>query len=197
MFSTTLQVYGAHIAALYVRSQSLRTSVSSLAHHFLKVDDKSYKLQGPSGPGYELTFSTTAVLEYLLSLTPTRSLATSFEAITKQEQALVDRLLTFLLSQESRGVHIVGQSNTDPTRAPTISFVVHGDRPIASKAVVAAFDKKGGIGIRYGHFYAYSLVDELQPKLDVDDAVVRVSLVHYNTVEEVDRIIEILKEVLA
>jgi selenocysteine lyase/cysteine desulfurase len=40
-------------------------------------------------------------------------------------------------------------------------------------------------------------VDELRPKLDVDDGVVRISLVHYNTVEEVERIIEILKEALA
>ena len=53
------------------------------------------------------------------------------------------------------------------------------------------------VGIRYGHFYAYTLVDTLQPKLDVDDGVVRISLVHYNTVEEVKRIISILEEVLA
>jgi selenocysteine lyase/cysteine desulfurase len=53
------------------------------------------------------------------------------------------------------------------------------------------------IGIRYGHFYAYSLVDNLRPKLDVDDGVVRISLVHYNTVEEVEKIVDVLKEVLA
>ena len=33
--------------------------------------------------------------------------------------------------------------------------------------------------------------------LDVDDAIVRISLVHYNTVEEVQKIIAILDEVLA
>lgn len=53
------------------------------------------------------------------------------------------------------------------------------------------------IGIRYGHFYAFTLVDHLQPKIDVDDAVVRISLVHYNTVKEVERIIEIMEEALA
>ena len=53
------------------------------------------------------------------------------------------------------------------------------------------------IGVRYGHFYAYTLVDSLSPKIDVDDAVVRISLVHYNTVEEVQKIIEIMEEVLA
>lgn len=53
------------------------------------------------------------------------------------------------------------------------------------------------MGIRYGHFYAFTLVDELSPKIDPADGVVRISLVHYNTVEEVNRIIDILKEVLA
>ncbi len=42
------------------------------------------------------------------------------------------------------------------------------------------------VGIRqYGHFYAYTLVDTLEPKVDVNDDVVRISLVHYKTVEEV------------
>ena len=53
------------------------------------------------------------------------------------------------------------------------------------------------IGIRYGHFYAYTLMEHLEPKLDLEDGVVRISLVHYNTVEEVQTIIEILEEVLA
>ena len=40
-------------------------------------------------------------------------------------------------------------------------------------------------------------MDELDPKIDVNDGVVRVSLVHYNTVDEVDRIIDVLRGVLA
>jgi len=99
-------------------------------------------------------------------------------------------------AQKERGVRIVGEETVDLNRVPTISFVVVGQRAIKSRAIVEVFDKKGGIGIRYGHFYAYTLVDELRPKLDIDDAVVRISLVHYNTVEEVHKIIDILKEIL-
>jgi selenocysteine lyase/cysteine desulfurase len=40
-------------------------------------------------------------------------------------------------------------------------------------------------------------VSNLSPKLDVEDGVVRISLVHYNTVEEVMKIVDTLKEVLA
>ena len=52
------------------------------------------------------------------------------------------------------------------------------------------------IGARYGHCYAYDLIDNLSPKLDIDDGVVRISLVHYNTVEEVELIIQEIEKVL-
>ena len=52
------------------------------------------------------------------------------------------------------------------------------------------------IGIRWGHFYAYSLVAALPTERDADDGVVRISLVHYNTVAEVARIVAVLAEVL-
>jgi selenocysteine lyase/cysteine desulfurase len=100
-------------------------------------------------------------------------------------------------AQKARGVRIVGEETVDLQRVPSVSFIVFGQHPLMSRDIVDVFDKKGGIGIRYGHFYAFTLVDELSPKLDTDDGVVRISLVHYNTLQEVNRIIEILKEVLA
>ncbi|OCH96474.1 PLP-dependent transferase [Obba rivulosa] len=189
------KVYGPHTSILYVRSATLR-ALSSLAHHFLDVSDKPYKLQ-PGGPGYELVYGCTAVPPYLRSLTPSGDLGDAFDAITSHEQALLTPLLTFLRDQADRGVRIVGEEQTVLARVPTVSFVVVGDRRIDSKDVVKAFDKKGDIGIRYGHFYAYTLVDSLRPALNVDDGVVRISLVHYNTVDEVNKIIAVLKEVLA
>ncbi|KAG2129556.1 pyridoxal phosphate-dependent transferase [Suillus bovinus] len=192
------KVYGAHNAAFYVRSVALKTSLKSIAHHFLEVDDKPYKLQ-PDGQGYELVYGATAVVPYLKSLTPEDDLAASFDAIANHEQTLLAPLLGFLTDarQFDRGVRIVGTSEIDLSRVTTVSFVVVGQNAIKSKDIVGAFDKKGEIGIRYGNFYAYSLVDNLRPKLDVNDGVVRISLVHYNTVEEVEKIVDVLREVLA
>ncbi|KAG0695144.1 pyridoxal phosphate-dependent transferase [Suillus ampliporus] len=192
------KVYGTHNAAFYVRSAALQASLTSVAHHFLKGDDKLHKLQ-PGGPGYELVYGATAVVPYLKSLTPKDDLAASFNAIAHHEQKLLAPLFFFLtdVKQVDRGVRIVGTSEINLSRVPTVSFVVIGQTAIKSKDIVGAFDKKGGIGIRYGHFYAYSLIDNLRPKLDVDDGVVRISLVHYNTVEEVEKIVDVLREVLA
>ena len=50
------------------------------------------------------------------------------------------------------------------------------------------------IAIRNGHMYAYRLCEALG--IDVDEGVVRVSLAHYNTTEEVERLIQALEEIL-
>ena len=168
----------------------------------------------------------TPVVPYLKSLTPSGTLEDAWRAVARHEQTLLVELLGYLRSKSEGGVRIVGDEREGETRVPTVSFVVGGERPIRSKDVVAVFDRKPNVsvahhlakirddadlnlqcaletdvlyqvGIRYGHFYAYTLVDTLEPKLDVADGVVRISLVHYNTVEEVKRIIGILEEVLA
>lgn len=197
-FFSVYKVYGPHIAVLYARSASLQSSLSSLAHHFLNVSTKSYKLQ-PGGPGYELVYGCSAVPPYFKSLTATRLLEAAFDVIAEHEQALITPLLRYLGSEWSikRGVRIVGDPLPGPTRVPTISFVVIGERPIRSQDIVKAFDQKGNIGIRYGHFYAFTLIDHFEPKLDTSDGVVRISLVHYNTVEDVERILSVLSEILA
>jgi selenocysteine lyase/cysteine desulfurase len=41
------------------------------------------------------------------------------------------------------------------------------------------------------------LMDNISPKIDPNYSVVRILLVHYNTVEEVHKIIQVLKEVLS
>ncbi len=53
---------------------------------------------------------------------------------------------------------------------------------------------RSGIAIRNGHMYAYRLCQALG--LDPEDGVIRVSLVHYNTVEEIERLIEVLDKAL-
>ncbi|KAJ7774422.1 pyridoxal phosphate-dependent transferase [Mycena olivaceomarginata] len=191
------KVYAPHISALYVRKPALTSSVTSIVHHFLKAD-YAYKLQ-PGGPGYETVFGTTSALPYLLSLTPARTLDATFAAIAAHETKLVSTLLGWLTApeQQARGVRVVGVEEASVDRLPTVSFVVVGERPVGSRAIVRVFDERGGIGIRYGHFYAYTLGQQLPPPVDPEEGPVRVSLVHYNTLEEVEKIIGIFKEILA
>ena len=52
-----------------------------------------------------------------------------------------------------------------------------------------------GIGIRHGDFYAKRLIQALG--LEERGGVVRVSMAHYNTVEEIDRLVQALEEALS
>ncbi|KIJ23685.1 hypothetical protein M422DRAFT_275687 [Sphaerobolus stellatus SS14] len=129
-----------------------------------------------------------------------------FEA---HEGQLAKLLLEFLTSSKmyERGVRVVGPETLE-LRAPTISFIVI-DTPrakgIRSQDIITKVDAKGTMGFRWGHFYAYGLVSGLpnfqkvpkEGERSIDDGIVRISLVHYNTVAEVEKIIAALEEILS
>ncbi|KAF8577063.1 PLP-dependent transferase [Ramaria rubella] len=226
------KLYGPHTAALYTRSSAL-LSINSVAHHFHSpsYDHLPFKLQ-PGGPGYELTYAASAVLPYLHSLSglakspglvdseellrtiPRLELRKALEHTSAlfeaHELTLMEPLLEFLTSQRlyERGVRVVGPENTD-SRAPTICFVVldtPGKKGIRSQDIVERVDKLGTIGIRWGHFYAYTIIATLPNfspnpspppgERSASDGIVRISLVHYNTVREVKMIIKALDDIL-
>jgi selenocysteine lyase/cysteine desulfurase len=89
-------------------------------------------------------------------------------------------------------VKIIGRKDADHgKRVSTISFV---HDKFTSSEVVSKMDKFN-IGIRFGDFYAKKIIYDLG--LIEKDGVVRVSMVHYNTAEEVDRLIEAFEEVFS
>ena len=101
---------------------------------------------------------------------------------------LTDRLLTYLNGRND--CRVIGPSkNVDSTRMPTISFKLEN---LESGDLCKKMDKYG-IAIRFGDFHARRLVEYLGEQ----DAggVIRVSMVHYNTVEQVDRLCAALSEI--
>ena len=99
------------------------------------------------------------------------------------------KLLDYLSGKE--GVRIIGRRDADiDHRVATISFTVEGH---LSDEIVRKIDE-AKVGIRYGDFYARRLTEDLG-LMDIQ-GVVRVSMVHYNTEAEVDRLIEALDAAL-
>ena len=74
-------------------------------------------------------------------------------------------------------------------RVPTLCFSVEGAAPSAVAEALAARD----IGVRSGHMYSPRLVARLGR---MPGGVVRASLVHYNTVEEIEQFAVVLEEVV-
>lgn len=112
----------------------------------------------------------------------------AYDLISLQEEVIGDRLLKYLVSKSN--VRIIGQPEANrAVRVPTISFVVEG---MNSEAITLEVDKHH-IGIRFGDFYAKRLIDYLG--LAQQGGVVRVSMVHYNTLAEVDRLIQAFEQI--
>ncbi|MGZ3425297.1 MAG: aminotransferase class V-fold PLP-dependent enzyme [Polyangia bacterium] len=172
------KTYGPHLACVYGRHQLL-AALRGINHFFIGDDEVPYKLQ-PGHVTYELAHALPAVVAYLESL--------DFDAVAAHERALSARLLDFLGGV--RGVHVLGERTASATRVPTISFTVDGAH---AGEIVRAVDAHR-IGIKHGDFYARRLVDRLG--LGPKGGVVRASMVHYNTIDEVDRLCAVLEPIL-
>ncbi len=172
------KTYGPHLACVYGKRELL-ADLAGINHFFIADSEVPYKLQ-PGHVTYELVHALPAVVDYLAAL--------DFDAVAAHERALAARLLDFL--GDRRGVRVLGERTASPTRLPTISFTVDG---ADAGAIVRAVDPHR-IGIKHGDFYARRLVDRLG--LGARGGVVRASMVHYNTIEEVDRLCAVLEPIL-
>jgi cysteine desulfurase family protein (TIGR01976 family) len=192
------KVYGPHHALLYgKREHLLRLPVMN--HYFIAPTDVPYKFQ-PGSVNYELSYGMLGLWDYLDELAARHHpqglpddrrerLRFVFDRIARHEEMLAARLLAFLADKPS--VRVIGAATPDrDQRVPTISFVVDG-KP--SDTITIAVDRHK-IGIRYGHFYAKRLIDDLG--LQAQNGVVRVGMVHYNTLDEVERLVEVLDPLL-
>jgi cysteine desulfurase family protein (TIGR01976 family) len=181
------KTYGPHQAVLWGRHERL-LELASLNHFFIGKDRVPYKLQ-PGNLNYELAYGCAGIPDYLDALGRHHGGADPFDVVAAHEEALSERLLAWLRGRND--VRVIGRRGGGrDERVPTISFVAEGRR---SSAVVAAVDRHK-VGIRFGDFYARRLIEALG--LTEQDGVVRVSMVHYNTLEEVDRLIGALEAAL-
>jgi len=184
------KTYGPHHAVLYGKYDLLRNHAGNINHYFYGEDKVPGKLE-PGNPNYELAYSCCGVIDYLegfaaahgINETGRAAVEAAFEIMADHEAALAERLLAYLRGRDD--VTIVGDPASDKeARVPTISFVIAG---MKSRDVVEAVDPSG-IGIRFGAFHSKCLVQALN--LGDPDGVIRVSAVHYNTLDEIDRLIE-------
>ncbi len=87
-------------------------------------------------------------------------------------------------------MRLIGGKSPGERRLPTFSFVVEGRRPAE---IVEALGRER-IAINHGHFYAHRCVDGLG--VDPEVGLVRVSMVHYNTGHEVERLVQALDSLI-
>jgi cysteine desulfurase family protein (TIGR01976 family) len=121
------------------------------------------------------------------SLSRRQALEHAYAAIGHYERTLIERLLAGLA--EIPAVRIYGI--TDPARLserlPTVSITHSGRTP----ADLAAYLDERGVFAWHGNYYALCLTEALGLE---PHGMLRLGLVHYNTPDEVDRVLAILQE---
>ena len=181
------KVYGPHIAQLYANTR-IHDQISGLGHYFNPRQTLDHKLNLAS-VNFELAQSIPRVVEYLAPAAP------AWEAIAAHEERLQEILLGFLNSRPDR-FRVIGTSSASrAVRVPVVSFVVPG---VKSREVVEWVAKRtqGRLGIRNGHMYSHRLLGEVVQLGEMEDGVVRVSMLHYNTEEEMKAVVDALQEVI-
>lgn len=190
------KIYGPHLGALYVRRELLEQAKGQ-NHFFVPEDALPQKLQ-PGGVAHELAAGLPGIGAYLDGVAEHHGLraetrregwARAFELFTAHEERLVAPLIEYLVAHPR--CRLIGPATSDGTlRAPTVAFVVDG---LPASAVVPPLDQRH-VAVRWGHFYAKRAIDALG--LAKADGIVRVSMVHYNTMAEVERLIRALDDTL-
>ena len=124
-----------------------------------------------------------------LSASSRERLVAAMEAIRVYEATLSAEILRSLAKLEDVTVYGIREPSQLTQRVPTICFNLNGVPP----GRVAASCAGNGIGVRDGNMYSPRLLRRMG--IPSESGVVRASLVHYNTVEEIAKFIDVLRRI--
>jgi cysteine desulfurase family protein (TIGR01976 family) len=198
--------FGPHIGILYGKAHLLET----LKPHKVRPSKNAIPYRWETGTlNHEGLAGVSAAVNYLATLSVIAetgeslesshpsghkhhrhdTLAYAMQTVKDYEQSLAKHLLARL--QEFDDLTTYGI--TDPARlherVPTVAFTWPRLSPRATAEHLAQY----GIAVWSGNYYALRLMERLG--LEAEGGAVRIGLAHYNTREEVDRLIDALHEV--
>ena len=189
------KTYGPHLGLLYGKKEILN-QLPNQNHEFLE-GDVPYTLN-PGGPNHEELSCLVGIHEYFNNLynhhfpDENNSLRKKIEKINDlislYEEQIANPLLEYINSRDD--IKLIGKKKIEnKNRTPTIAFTFNNQssKNISNKLV------KNGIATRNDNFYAWRCLKALG--IDVDDGVVRTSMLHYNTHEDVEKLISVLKKI--
>ncbi len=178
------KVFGPHVGMLYGRRDALMGG-RSVNHFFVGEGEVPYKYE-PGGVTHELVAALPGIGDYLEAVASRSAhggdpIEAAFAEFTETERVLAAPLLDLL--ESAPRVQVLGGTDNDPARrVPTVAFTTEGKH---ASEIPEALDKSQ-LAVRWGHFYAYRAMEALG--LIDQGGVTRISLLHYNTPAEVERL---------
>jgi cysteine desulfurase family protein (TIGR01976 family) len=148
---------------------------------------------------HECIAGITACVEYLAEIgrrthpeaaTRRAAIEAAYEAIHEHERGLMERLVAGLV--EIPGLKLYGITDLArfAERCPTLAVRIAGHSPLELATELG----ERGFFTWDGNYYALNLTERLD--VEKSGGFLRIGLVHYNTVEEVDRLLAALREIV-
>lgn len=189
LLCSAYKFYGPHVGILY----SKRGLLSQIPVDRLRVQEQHGPYIIETGTlNHAAMAGVSAAIEFIASIgtgsTLRSQLENAFEKIRAHEFSLAKTLWSRL--KNNPRIELYGQDFESPMRAPTISFSVDG---MTAEAVTRSLGMHG-IFAWDGHFYALRAAEVLNV-LD-KGGVVRMGMVAYNTIEEVERVIARIDDIV-
>jgi len=187
---STYKFFGPHMGVLYAKREHL----ARFAPYKVRANTNAVPQRWEWGTlNHECIAGITACLEYLADLgrhanqasTPTRreALQCAYHSIRAHERSLSERMLRGLAGIS--GLHLYGIK--DPariaSRCPTFAVRIKGHSPLELATKLG----ESGIYTWDGNYYALNLTERLD--IEKDGGFLRIGFVHYNTQEEVERVL--------
>jgi cysteine desulfurase family protein (TIGR01976 family) len=194
---STYKFFGPHMGVLYGKREHMKR----LTPYKVRACSEEIPSRWESGTNnHECIAGITACVDYLADLgrradasanDRRAAIEAAFRAIHEHEHALMETLICGVLALP--GVKFYGIS--DPQhfdhRCPTIILRVKGHTPLELASKLA----ERGFFTWDGNYYAINLTDRLD--VEKDGGFLRIGIAHYNTAEEVERLLAALQEITA
>jgi len=189
------KTYGPHLALLYGKEEILK-ELPNQNHEFLN-NDYPYTIN-PGGPNHEELVSLIGIYEYFDNfykhhfadneINIQKKIKKINNLISVHEENIANPILDYISNRKN--FNLIGKDKIqNKNRAPTISFTVKGKTSKEISDILV----NNNIATRNDNFYAWRCLKHLG--IDTLDGVVRLSMVHYNSLNETNKILKTLDSI--
>jgi cysteine desulfurase family protein (TIGR01976 family) len=194
---STYKFFGPHMGVLYGKSEHLK----HFTPYKVRACTEAIPSRWESGTNnHECIAGITACVDYLADLgrrvdpsaTNRRAaIESALAAIHEHEHALMETLISGVLAIPGVKFYGISDPKRFDHRCPTIVLRIKGHTPLELATKLG----ERGFFTWDGNYYAINLTDRLD--VEKDGGFLRIGLAHYNTSEEVERLLGALREVAA
>jgi cysteine desulfurase family protein (TIGR01976 family) len=191
---STYKFFGPHMGVLYGKHQHL----ARLDPYKVRANTNSVPQRWEWGTlNHECIAGITACMEYLADLgrnvagcsNRRNALMSAYAAIQAHERKLMEHMLRGLTKIPGMRLYGISDPARLESRCPTFAVRIDGHTPLELATKLG----EQGIFTWDGNYYAINLTERLG--VEQSGGFLRIGLVHYNTEEEVDRVLDGLRSV--